>query len=633
MTKSRIQVLAAALAALLLLLAAYSNFFRNGFHFDDGHAIVENASIRSLANWKKFFTDAYTFSSLPANATYRPIVTLSFALDYAARNSLDPVPFHRTQLLLMAIVSALLGVIAARVLRSGFLGVAAAALFAVHTANTETLNFLSSRSELLSAIGFLGALVVFAFWPTGRRFHLYLIPLAIGALAKAPVVVFAFVIVAWCRVLERRSWRESIVTAVPSLVAGAIILVLLDRMNVPEWTSGGGSRLQYLWTQPFVWLHYLRLSFFPIGLTADTDLSLFNAWYDTAAMAGYLFIIALVIAIRRFAKSEATAPIAFGLLFFAITLMPTSSFFPLAEVANEHRLFFPLMGFAIALVSAVALLARRRGAPAYGALLLFIAALAIGTYARNKVWQNEETLWRDVTVKSPRNGRAWMNYGLTFMARGDYRQAQLMFEEAARYTPRYANLAVNQGIAAGGLGDRTEAERHFLRALQLRPDRDTHYFYARWLVQDGRGALAEEHLRLAAKFAPTWIPPRALLLQLASVRGDDAARRALAQEILNVDPTDAAAQNALRAGLPVRCGSYDDCFKIGLSATGGKRHAEAVVAYRAALGYSQHADAWNNLGWSLASLGYREQAAAAYRQALVVDPGFERARNNLALLK
>src|SRR6476659_3031514 len=95
-------------AAVILVLLAYANFFHNSFHFDDDHVIVENASIRSLANWPLFFTDAHTFSSLPSNATYRPLVTLSFALDYAMRHSLDPVPFHATQLVLLLLTGALL---------------------------------------------------------------------------------------------------------------------------------------------------------------------------------------------------------------------------------------------------------------------------------------------------------------------------------------------------------------------------------------------------------------------------------------------------------------------------------------------------------------------------------------------
>ena len=63
--------------ALLLaaILAAYANHFHNGFHMDDGHTIVNNASIRELRNIPLFFHDATTFSALPSNQSYRPLVS------------------------------------------------------------------------------------------------------------------------------------------------------------------------------------------------------------------------------------------------------------------------------------------------------------------------------------------------------------------------------------------------------------------------------------------------------------------------------------------------------------------------------------------------------------------------------
>jgi hypothetical protein len=64
----------AAAAGLLLLavVAAYSNHFSNPFELDDIHTIVRNESIRDLRNIPRFFADASTFSTLPANQTYRP---------------------------------------------------------------------------------------------------------------------------------------------------------------------------------------------------------------------------------------------------------------------------------------------------------------------------------------------------------------------------------------------------------------------------------------------------------------------------------------------------------------------------------------------------------------------------------
>jgi hypothetical protein len=70
-------------AILLAICIAYANSFQNQFHFDDFHTIVDNPAIRSLRNIPRFFTDATTFSVLPANRTYRPVVSTLLAIDYA----------------------------------------------------------------------------------------------------------------------------------------------------------------------------------------------------------------------------------------------------------------------------------------------------------------------------------------------------------------------------------------------------------------------------------------------------------------------------------------------------------------------------------------------------------------------
>src|SRR6185503_5658948 len=105
--------------------------------FDDSHVIEGNMYIRDLKHVPRYFTDAYTFSALPQNATYRPLVTLTLALDYARAGKLDPRPFHVTQILLMIATGALLVVFFIPIIGK-WPSLFAATLFCVHTANTET---------------------------------------------------------------------------------------------------------------------------------------------------------------------------------------------------------------------------------------------------------------------------------------------------------------------------------------------------------------------------------------------------------------------------------------------------------------------------------------------------------------
>src|SRR5437660_12219837 len=86
------RTVAAALVALILF-AGYANHFQNSFHCDDAHTTVNNAAIREIKNIPLFFYDARSFSSLPSNQSYRPIVSTLMAIDYQFGGG-NPLPFH-----------------------------------------------------------------------------------------------------------------------------------------------------------------------------------------------------------------------------------------------------------------------------------------------------------------------------------------------------------------------------------------------------------------------------------------------------------------------------------------------------------------------------------------------------------
>jgi protein O-mannosyl-transferase len=99
-----------------------------------------------------------------------------------------------------------------------------------------------------------------------------------------------------------------------------------------------------------------------------------------------------------------------GLLWFLIALLPTSLF---PEVMNDHRTFLPYIGLVIALSGLISLLFEARivqypivKVALSLAILLILCASGYATFERNKVWKTEETLWRDVSMRSPRNPAA-----------------------------------------------------------------------------------------------------------------------------------------------------------------------------------------------------------------------------------
>src|ERR1035438_1346355 len=86
----RWKLTACGLLTLLAVLGAYANHFENTFHFDDAHTVEENPFIRDLHNIPRFFTDATTFSSLPTNQSYRPLISTTLAIDYHLAHGLNP---------------------------------------------------------------------------------------------------------------------------------------------------------------------------------------------------------------------------------------------------------------------------------------------------------------------------------------------------------------------------------------------------------------------------------------------------------------------------------------------------------------------------------------------------------------
>jgi hypothetical protein len=91
---SRWSVHAAAAGLFVLVCGAYANHFHNGFHFDDAHAILQNTFVRDLKFMPRYFVDATTFSDLPLNQSYRPVLQTTLAIDYRLGGGYEPLAFH-----------------------------------------------------------------------------------------------------------------------------------------------------------------------------------------------------------------------------------------------------------------------------------------------------------------------------------------------------------------------------------------------------------------------------------------------------------------------------------------------------------------------------------------------------------
>jgi len=496
--KENRNVLIVACLAFALLIAAYSNHFNNGFHFDDYHTIINNLYIQDIHNIPAFFIDPKMFSSDPTHWGLRSLVTTTLAIDYWLGGSLDPFWFQMSTFVWHILLCVVLFFLYRSILKKSFssswpayLAIAATVWYGLHTANAETLNYIISRSDVLSTFMITFSLFIYIAWPKKRRYYLYIIPAILGVFAKETVLVLVILLFFYILIFEKelsisdvfraKNFKTLLSVAVQilplTLVVLAVQVYTLTRISSIPGISN--PLFPYLLTQTFVWVHYFIAFFLPVNLSADSDWTVITNYLDERIIIGCVFFVVLIVTIIRTSAKKETRPIAFGLIWFAAALLPTS-LAPFAEVTNDHRMYFPFIGLALSVVSYAGILIDRYSksftgkyyySVCIGAFFIIIAANAYGVSRRNAVWHDEESLWSDVVKKSPLNGRGLMNYGVVEMGKGNYAVAKDYFTRAKAFTPTYNVLYLNLAVVAANLHEPVVAENNFKKCDCFRPQR------------------------------------------------------------------------------------------------------------------------------------------------------------------
>jgi tetratricopeptide (TPR) repeat protein/hypothetical membrane protein len=658
----------------ILLIVAYSNHFNNGFHFDDFHTIVNNPAIRDLGNLPQFFSDPTMFSSSPNHRGVRPLVTTSIALDYKFGNGLTPFFFQLSTFLWHIGLCIILFLVYRKILSvynrqtwTKYIALFGAAWFGLHTAGAETLNYIISRSDVLSTFFIVLSLWLFIAFPERRKRFGYILAALVGIFAKETVPVLVILLFFYLLYFEkglsigdlfkksnRSEVKQIILTLLPITIAIALVqLYMLSKMQGASVSYGMSNPIGYYWlTQTWVWFLYFKSFFLPLHLSADSDLDVITSFTDPRVLGGLVFVALLIYTIIKTSKKPGNRAISFGLIWFAASLLPTS-LVPFAEVMNDHRMYFAFTGLSLSVVTALGNWIQSRekvllqkGAWKDGILaacVLVIGLNAYGVFQRNKVWRTEETLWYDVTQKSPNNGRGWMNYGLTLMERGDYQNALVCYLKALPLSPMYSTLMVNLGIVYGGLNQPANAESYFKRAISLAPQNPESYsYYSRYLAMSGDLKDAK------------WVANQALSLNAVDIVALDAKMLALqglkewgdlektAMNKLALFPGDVNALNFLAAAKNKKAAvevspkplltpkTAADFIDLSLILYRQGKFEESIRACEDALKLDpRSADAYSNIGAAYNSLGQFDKGIDACRKALAIDPNHQYAKGNL----
>jgi tetratricopeptide (TPR) repeat protein len=462
------------LSALLLLAVflVHLDSLHNGFHYDDGHSIVRNPHIRHLGHLPHFFTTPQMYSENPDYAMYRPAVLALHSLNYAW-TQYQPWSYHLVNLLLHGLVC-LLVFHTFRVLGlPSFAAFAGALFFGLHPVQTEPINYISSRSESLSALFYL--LAFFAYLKTldhnsvSWRWHiLSLASLALALFSKEISLTFPLLLLAHAWFLQRRPvslWSRLWPRHLPYwLISGLYTLIYqlltshsLERaFQVRSWSA-------HMATQAKALVHYIKLAFAPLALNVHQQFFISPSALEAASFIALLFGLSLLSCLLLLRNR---LPLfCFGLIWFALALLPTF-IIPLHILVNDHRLYLPLIGLALALVSLLPTLRVR------WPLYLLCSLLALLSYQHTPVWRNALTLWQNAAQRAPLMPEAHYNLGHAHHLVGNLDPARHAYEHAIELSPRYVLALTNLGAIYREQNRLEDAIKLFKIVLQEEPHRE-----------------------------------------------------------------------------------------------------------------------------------------------------------------
>jgi hypothetical protein len=473
---------------LTAAVCVYHGSFAAPFVFDDQRSIVENEHIRTL--WPVWE---------PLLGTSRPLVQLTLAANFAI-SGLNVWSYHLANLLIH--VAAAVTLYAALRLtleryctarlspRAGWLAGITALLWLVHPIQTESVTYVIQRGESMTGLFCLLTLVGFVASDRSRSpraWHVFsVVCCVLGLMTKPVMVITPLLVLIYDRTFLSRSFGAALRARrvyYAVLFSTVAVLPLMLKGNSQDWATSAGfaapgiSSVGYAATQPEAILRYLRLCFWPDALCLDYGwLPETNARVITIT---WLLVIALVVV--TFVAARRCHAAGFAGSWFFVTLAPSSSFVPIADLIFEHRMYLPLAGLLALVVPATYAMfelltelrpAARQATMAAFASIIVAVALCLGgrTILRNDDYTSEVALWTTAIEVSPQSARAQYNLGTALAREQHWARAVDHFRAATELRPTYHEAHYNLANALMRQGLLADAIESYRRAMTIRPD-------------------------------------------------------------------------------------------------------------------------------------------------------------------
>jgi Flp pilus assembly protein TadD len=571
--------------AACLLIFAYLPALRGGFIWDDDQYVTENRTLRDLAGLR------HIWFSPAATPQYYPLVHTSFWLEYHLWG-LSPLGYHIVNLLLHGLAAWLLYRTLTRLNVPG--AWLAAAIFALHPVQAESVAWVTERKNVLSAVFyFAAALAYFRFNPPDEpapsakpkwKWYFAALLLFVAALLSKTVTCSlpAALLVAYWWKRGKVQWRDA-QPLLPLFLAGACLglaTAWIERFHVgargPEWDLTFAQRC--LIAGRALWFYAQKLAW-PANLTF-----IYPRWHiDAGQWWQWLFPLAAIgvagalwAARRRIGRGPLAA-----VLVFAGTLGPALGFiniFPMRySFVADHFQYLASIG----LISLFAAWAAQW--PRWTAILL-LATLSVLTWFQTGMYRDAETISRTTIARNPGAVIAHTKLGAILLRKGQVTEAASQFERVLEVQPDSVDPLCNLGMISFQNGQLDDAAAKFQRALEIETDNDSaHNGIGCVLLREGKADEAMKHF----------------------------------QKALDVNPLNVQAR-----------------LNLALDLESGGRIEDAVAQFQKCLvAEPDDAPAHANLGAILCKQGRMAEGIAHYQAALLVQPGNPALLNDLAWIR
>jgi len=552
-------------------------------------------------------------------ANWHPLTWLSHMLDVELFGP-GPAGPHAVNAILHALTALLLFLWLDRATGEPWPSAFAAALFALHPLQVESVAWIAERKDVLSALFWMltmRAWLGYVRRPAVARYVVMVALFGAGLMAKPMLVTLPFVLLLldywplgrWPRtpgsgVAPRRLVLEkvpllglSIASSVTTILAQRAGGAMVDLASLPIPARFANALVGYT--------VYLGKTLWPIDLAVlYPHPTTFPGWRVAAAA---LILGAVSVGAWRWRLRRPW--LAVGWCWFLGTLVPVIGLVQVGvqSVADRYT-YLPGIGLFIIAAWGLAELTAAWGLPARAkslAAVSLLATLSVATWTQLGHWCDAESLFSHAVRVTRDNHVAHYNLGLALARQGKIDTAIDHFSEAARIHPGYAEAHHNLGTALLRQGQLEPAAEHLGEARRLSPEVPmVHLNHARVLQEMGRTADAADAYRDALRRRPEWPGALESLARILATASDERLR----------DPAGAVrlAESAARLTSSNPRPEVLDTLAIAYASDG--RFSDAVRASERAAGLARAAGRAD-----LATM--IEERTRLYRSGRSIEPG------------